>query len=375
MKVDITQKDLRESSFTLIEIIIVTSILAVLVGFSFVELSAFKNRHNFDLDAENIVDAIQNAQSKSVQQEGGSSWGILFINGTSTDTYQIFRGASYSNSSVTTAGQLSSATVYNNPMSGSSSSVVFAERTGLPTSGNSTVITLDQNGGNGIYTVSISSAGRISKNPESGLVGYWPMDEGSGNYAYNVSGSIQTGTLTGKPTWQSSCRVNVCLNFNSASSTYVYSTPSTSLSGSFTVMAWGKPSSAATMDLVGTRGPSDYSFDMKFMGGNKIHSDIGNGATSWITTAADANFTYSAGQWYHVAYVVTPTSYTIYVNGNQVSSSTYASNTPLLYNPTHYIYIGQSGGGNEFFNGNIDDVRIYSRALSATEILNLYNSY
>ncbi len=79
--------------------------------------------------------------------------------------------------------------------------------------------------------------------------------------------------------------------------------------------AWAKPNDAtAPLAILGTRYPSDQGFDVKFMDGNKIHADIGNGS-SWLTTSADANFSYSAGQWVHIAIVVTPTGYTVYVNG------------------------------------------------------------
>ena len=215
----------------------------------------------------------------------------------------------------------------------------------------------------------------LSNDVSAGLVGYWKMDEATGTIAYDSSGSGNIGTLVNGPTRQTgtNCPVGGCLSFNSTNSQYVSVASSGSLSGSYTVMAWGNPSNTSAMDLVGTRSPSDASFDMKFQSGNLIHGDIGSG-TAWITTTANASFNYSVGQWYHVVYVVTPSGYTIYVNGNQVGSGTYATSTPLLYDATHAIKIGQVGGGGEFFNGSIDDVRIYNRALSANEISQIYNS-
>ena len=56
---------------------------------------------------------------------------------------------------------------------------------------------------------------------------------------------------------------------------------------------------------------------------------------------ADANFTYTSGVPIHVAYAVTTTGYTIYANGVQVGSGT-ISGTPLLYNSTHTVRIGNS---------------------------------
>jgi len=152
---------------------------------------------------------------------------------------------------------------------------------------------------------------------------------------------------------------------------YVSVTPQGSVSGQFTVVAWVNVADTSARAIVGTRSPTDYSFDFKLQNGNIIHGDIGNGA-SWITTSADASFTYSLNTWYQIVYVVNTTSYTIYVNGQQVGSGTYAANTPLLFDSNHQIKIGQFGGGGEFFNGMIDEVRIFNRALSPSEVATLY---
>jgi autotransporter-associated beta strand protein len=147
-------------------------------------------------------------------------------------------------------------------------------------------------------------------------------------------------------------------------------TPSGSLTGTYTVECWACPSNtAANISMIGTRTPiNTFGFDMKFdAGGNLIHGDIGTD-TAWITTTADSTFAFTANTWCHVAYVVTPTGYTIYANGNQIGTGTYASTTPILYDASHpNIYIGQYGNG-EYFNGRLSDVRIWNTARTATQI-------
>jgi len=120
--------------------------------------------------------------------------------------------------------------------------------------------------------------------------------------------------------------------------------------------------------MIGTRRPTEYGFDMKFMGNkNVIHGDIGSG-TNWIGITADASYTYAANNWCHLAYVVTPTDCTIYANGVQIGTTNYASSTPVLYDATHTnIYIGQYGAG-EYFNGQLSEVRIWNTARTATQI-------
>jgi probable HAF family extracellular repeat protein len=132
----------------------------------------------------------------------------------------------------------------------------------------------------------------------------------------------------------------------------------------YTVEAWVRPDHpTATMSVMGSRAPSDFTFDFKFVGGNKIHGDIGNG-TSWITTTADANFNYTAGTWYHVAYVVTMVDYKIFVDGNLVGSGplNYVSGVPVLCDASHTLRLGSYNGAGEFFKGRIGNVRIWNTA-------------
>ena len=147
------------------------------------------------------------------------------------------------------------------------------------------------------------------------------------------------------------------------------------ITGTFTVEAWAKVSDNNNRQIVGTRSPNEYSFDFKFMSGNKIHGDIGNGS-SWITITADASFSYSLNTWYHIVYVVTTTGYTIYANGNQVGSGSYSSTTPIFSDANHKITIGAYLGSppSEYFYGTIDEVRISNTNRSAAWIKASYNS-
>jgi hypothetical protein len=156
------------------------------------------------------------------------------------------------------------------------------------------------------------------------------------------------------------------LSFNGAGQ-YVSISTTGSLTGTFTVEAWARvydPTSPLT--VVGSRSPLDWGFDCTFWQGHLLHGDIGKG-NGWVTIAADANYTYSTGVYYHVAYVVTPTNYTIYADGQPVGGGSYSFSNPVLYDANHRLVIGSIGAG-QYMVGQIDEVRIWNTARSASEI-------
>lgn len=157
------------------------------------------------------------------------------------------------------------------------------------------------------------------------------------------------------------------LHFDGTNDYVTVPTKNVEIKGNFTVMAWVKPENTTkAMHIFSSREPAEFGFDMQLTGGNKVHGDIGNG-TSFLTTSADANYSYAVGKWLHVAYVITPTAYKIYVNGNLMVTSP-LSGTPLLLNNTHRIVIGKNASEATYFQGNIDEVKLFSSALSDLEV-------
>lgn len=205
------------------------------------------------------------------------------------------------------------------------------------------------------------------------LIGHWTFDANdiSGTTAYDRSGNGNNGVMTNGPT-PIAGMTGGALGFDGGND-YVAVTTASTISAPYTISAWALTNLATSVNAVaGSRGPSDTSFDFKFQNGNRIHGDIGTGS-SWITTSADATFNYSTAVWYHIAYVVSSTGYTIYANGAPVATSTYASTTPLLLNATHILNFGRAGNVGEYLNGKIDDVRVYNAALTSGDISSLYS--
>lgn len=186
---------------------------------------------------------------------------------------------------------------------------------------------------------------------------------------------FNTGTILATTTYNvyatsPSSGPSTALDFDGVDDNVIASTGTDVLSGNYTFETWIQPNHPTDLlNVFNTRGTANYSFDVKIWGGNSIGAAIGNG-TSWITSTG-ATFNYNVGQWYHIAYTVSNSGYTIYIDGIEVGSGVF-SGTPLLFDSTHPISIGKYFS--EQFNGAIDEVKIWNTIRTLPEISTSMNT-
>lgn len=73
--------------------------------------------------------------------------------------------------------------------------------------------------------------------------------------------------------------------------------------------------------------------------------------------------------WTHLAFVLGPTGMAFYIDGTLVDSRPNSSIRPVDMGKTLYDYIGRSNfSWDDYLDGNIDEFRVYNRALSPAEI-------
>lgn len=201
--------------------------------------------------------------------------------------------------------------------------------------------------------------------------GYWRLNETSGTSAADATGNGNTGTLTNFPasftapgliTGSADSAITFDGNDDLIS---VSSAAVTSFTGasSFTAEAWIKPSRVSgTNVIVARHGNSNIIFSLRIQDGvlwTYVWAYPGN----WQGTSGG---TIAVGQTYHVAVTYNASTYvrTLYLNGAALASNTNQIGTSA--NPP--ITIGSNGVGSERYQGVIDEVVLYQRALSTTDI-------
>ena len=95
----------------------------------------------------------------------------------------------------------------------------------------------------------------------------------------------------------------------------------------------------------------------------------------WISDHLNGAYDYSTvlgGNWRYVVFTYNRTTRSLYVDGTLVASQNITTPIPSL--PTDFLRIGShTNNVAQQFQGSIDDIRIYNRALSANEIDSLYH--
>ncbi len=212
-----------------------------------------------------------------------------------------------------------------------------------------------------------------------GLVAYWKMDETvAGSALADASGNSHVSVSVVGPPQPSTDRPEPIRFFNTGSLLFNgssnYVDLGTWLNGtyqSFTISFWVKP--AATQVSYANI------FDNNRSGGNNIAIEQNNTQTNTFCFILAGCTQLTANQWQHVTYSVKSTAAntydgSIYINGKLIQppgvGTVWAG---LTANPSH-IYLGTSvSNPGRYFNGIIDDLRIYNRALSSGEITNIAN--
>ncbi|MDI1461395.1 glycoside hydrolase family 127 protein [Catellatospora sp. KI3] len=206
------------------------------------------------------------------------------------------------------------------------------------------------------------------------FVAHYKFDETAGTSAADATGNGKTATVAGGATWVAG-RTGNAVNL-SGSSQYV-SLPAGILAGAsaFTAATWVRldavtnwarlfdfgTGTTANMFLV----PSSSSGTARF-----AITTSGSGGEQRI----NAPSALPTGVWTHVAVTIGGGVGILYVNGAEVARNSAMTLTPGSLGSTTQNWIGRSQYSDPYLDGAVDSFRLYSRALTAGEVANLYST-
>ncbi len=206
----------------------------------------------------------------------------------------------------------------------------------------------------------------------NGLVAWWPFNGNAnsnvGPYNGTVYGATPSDGQNGQP--------NGAYSFSGAGDYISIPAGFTDLSNGFTISVWAKPTASSSFARFLDFGVGQANQNILFARtstSNDLELDIANGANSFIGVVKTTSGPIVNNQW--VLYTATMNStgtMTIYKNGGVVATAN--GSLPLVVTRTSN-FIGRSNWPSDsYYQGSMDDMRVYNRALSASEILQLFNN-
>lgn len=212
----------------------------------------------------------------------------------------------------------------------------------------------------------------------TGLVGYWPLDRRDGNgTSFDRSGSGNTGTWVNSPTI-SLGKIGQALRLN-GSSQYVTTISNFPIStGSFTISAWLNTNITTRQRFITSFNTTGFVFDVNEASGGaaSVYGDLR--IKLFDNSSHTFEYVVAAGitvnKWYLASVVIDRSANTLkmYVNGSQVGTTQNMSAITGSLASSMPLNFGQNVSSGTYFSGQIDDVRIYNRALPSGEVNQLY---
>ena len=204
----------------------------------------------------------------------------------------------------------------------------------------------------------------VALEAQTGLVAAWSFNEGAGTTVADASGNNNTGTISGA-TWSTLGRYGNALTFNGVNNLVVInSSASLNVTTAMTLSAWVFPTATQS----GWRTIMQREVDAYFLNASSDAGPLrpaGGGTLNGTVRNIVGPSALAVNAWTHVAVTYDGAAIRLFVNGTQVAA---VARTGTLETNTKPLRIGGNSPYGEYFQGRIDDVRVYNRALTATEI-------
>lgn len=203
----------------------------------------------------------------------------------------------------------------------------------------------------------------------NGLISYWKLD---GNSTDELA--VGNGTDTAITYSAGNAKLGQGAGFNGSTSKVVLPNIAAYKPTNFTIAAWIRTTGSGYQEIFESynQAGSPAGFEYRLTGGN-IELVVGNGGSYTILTTSSLNL--NNGVWNHVLCTYDGATVRHYVNGVASTSGTHAAGVAYAVDNRVRIGVNNYSGGTEvyWFNGAIDEVGFWNRALSAADVAELYN--
>lgn len=207
----------------------------------------------------------------------------------------------------------------------------------------------------------------------SDLIGYWNFDESSGATATDNSPNGNNGTFTGAGVTHStllpptSCFVNTHSVKFDGGGDYVQIPDNSSMdpASDISISFWMNPDTVTNgfQHIVFKQGPVVTSYGV-WLNGDHIYMEDNDNSVRGL----NSNAAVTAGAWHYITVTYDGTTQSLYIDGVLDNSQSIPGITLTYTNSP--VKVG-SGDYNNPFAGYVDDLRIYNRALTSTEVTDL----
>ncbi|KAF0215598.1 MAG: fibronectin type III domain-containing [Geobacteraceae bacterium] len=253
--------------------------------------------------------------------------------------------------------------------------------------------TLLQNGSvlivGGYYHDYTANADKVQNSAElytnnTGLVAYWSFDNSNAN---DSSGNGNHGIPTANVTFVQGKSGNAAKfgGYFNPGHIRIPNSQSLQFDKELTISLWARLDDRSGMDAWGnyssqgafalfakSHDQSGYIAHVGMYNIDSIYTWLGNNIFgSPVFVMSGGINRYAVGDWVHIAYVVASNQGTLYMNGNEITRT--AITTDFSIANGRDLYLGKYSDSWYPLNGALDEVRIYNRALTASELQNLYS--
>ena len=235
-----------------------------------------------------------------------------------------------------------------------------------------------------VSLIGIMQTASAKHDTNAGLVAHWKFDKGKGTTAKDSSGNGNTGTLTNGPAWldRKECAIGKsCLDFDGVDD-YVSVRRSSSIepSSAITITMWVNADvpRGALIDKAFTSHTNpfySYNVQLEPKAGDATKAELiwaltTNGVVTFMGEGS-SEVLIDLNSWQFVSVVYDGSQMKEYVNG-VLKGSVPNSGTISYYDMP--LLIGKYNNVDFYTNAKIDDVSIYNRALSASEVHSIYSN-